>query len=216
MFGRTKKHEAALNGAWEEPGVIGTRIEIDGTNLTILWRNAPVLETTFRISEKDDGLELIPKENGMAYSTDEKPYATVTRLFWHDGNLEFDELFPISGPSSQTLKKTMNSRYGNVTICDEVLEELQGRWVEVNGGEYFRISFRGDRMTLTDNGTRAVHAVRPNGYASMAGGVMIIDADPSVYEWRGLGNMTYDGAVIRLQMFVCDAEPMFLTFKKAD
>ena len=41
-----KKIYSELSGAWEERGVIGTRIEIDGDDICVLWRNAPVLETS--------------------------------------------------------------------------------------------------------------------------------------------------------------------------
>ncbi len=214
MLMNRKEIEEALNGAWEEPGVIGTRIEIEGKKITVLWRNQPVLETTFEAEEKEGGIALTLKKTGLSYSTDATPYATVTGLFVHDGVLDFDEHFPITGPSRETLKKTALSRYGNVTICDEVLDELQGAWIDESGSDYFRVSFRGNKMTLTDNGTREVHAVRWNGYTS--GEVRIIDADPSVYEWRGLGNMIYEGGRIRLQMFVCDAPPMYITFKRAE
>jgi hypothetical protein len=214
MFGN-RKHEEALNGAWQEPGVIGTRIEIEGKNITILWRNRPVLETTFRTAEEDGGIELILKEKDLRNDPSEKPYATVTRLFCKDGKLIFAEDFPISGPSTDVLSKTELSRYGNVTICDEVLDELQGNWVEANGGDYFHLTFQGSRMTLTGNGTREVHAVRSNGWMNEPP-VMIIDADPSVYEWRGLCNMTYEGGEIRLQMIVCDAPPMYITFRRMD
>ena len=52
------KCDKDLNGAYEEPYVIGSRIEIDGSKIIILWRASPVLETSFKIVEEDGRTEL--------------------------------------------------------------------------------------------------------------------------------------------------------------
>jgi len=202
IVGKQKQSEL-LDGAYEEPGVIGTRIEIEGDRITILWRNTPALETTFRTKQTDGGLELRLAETGLRNRGDERVYATVTRLLLHDDTLEFERDFPISGPSKDTLKKTELSRYGNVTIVDEVLNELQGEWVSADGNAFFGLTFRGNEMTFRDGRKTTVHAVRPNGSPNAP--IRIIDADPSVYEWHGFGNMTYEDGTVRCSMFVCDA-----------
>ena len=116
-----------LNGAWEERGVIGTRIEIDGKNITVLWRNSPVLTTMFKLKDAEGGAELELKSNGLRYEGSKSDYATVTRIFYSEGRLIFEEHFPITGPSKTELTKTECSRFGNYTVCDNVLKELQGK-----------------------------------------------------------------------------------------
>ena len=48
----------ALDGAWEERGVIGTRIEIKGDKLTVLWRSGVVLETKFKTERDGENIAL--------------------------------------------------------------------------------------------------------------------------------------------------------------
>ena len=137
IFGAKKRIEAELNGAYEERGVIGTRVEIEGKSITVLWRNRPVLETTFKTEETDGGYLLRLEDSGLRNAGDPHVYATVTRVFVHGGTMEFDEEFPISGPSKNRLEKTALTRYGNVTICDELLPDLEGTWKEADGSGYW-------------------------------------------------------------------------------
>ncbi|MBQ7475011.1 MAG: hypothetical protein IJS78_03720 [Clostridia bacterium] len=203
MFGKKKHPE--LSGAWEEPGVIGTRIEIDGDRLTVLWRNSPVLETVFTVKEEDGGELLVPRKTGMRYAGASSDYAEATRLFYADGALEFEEFFPITGKSSTTLRKTDRSRYGNVAVIDGELKNLRGEWI---ANEYNRITFRGDVMTLNGR-ERRVHVVKSG---DGSGPLRIIDADASVYEWEGMANFEFYGDRITASLMVCDAPPVRLEF----
>ena len=59
-----------LDGAWEEKGVIGIRIEINGSHIVVLWRNSPVLDTKFQLVEGENEKELKLKKNGLRYEDD--------------------------------------------------------------------------------------------------------------------------------------------------
>ncbi|MBR7071318.1 MAG: hypothetical protein IKI29_04060 [Clostridia bacterium] len=200
-----------LNGAWEERGVIGTRIEIDGNKLTVLWRSAPVLETTFRMAQKDGLLELKLKHNGLRYQNDVKNYATIRRIIFADGKLEVTQDFPISGESQEILQKTDRTRYGNYEIDDSILPQLQGTWKSNDG--YFEITFHKDKMNFCGLVTR-VHALKPKNISNGAELYMIADQDSSVEGWHGFSRLQYYGGILTSTMFVCDAPSVQYIFKK--
>ena len=205
------KFKDITDGAWEERGVIGTRIEIEKGVLTVLWRNAPVLKTKFSPVEKDGGLELELKQNGLRYENDVKDYANVTRIFIKDGKMEFEEFFPISGASKNTLEKTASSRFGNYTICDDILKELQGTWRDERG--WHELVFRKDTLTVFGR-TIKIHALHSNYESAPKGEYLIVDADPSNYELYAMSRLTYYDGVLRGHELICDAPPATLLFKK--
>ena len=102
-----------LDGFWEEKYTIGTRIEIDGKNISILWRNYPVLQTKFKEKKENNRIYLILNDKAMRNKGATNPYATVKELYFENDKLTFVELFEIAGEKSQILEKTENSRYGN-------------------------------------------------------------------------------------------------------
>ena len=198
-----------LNGAWEEPGVIGTRIEIDGSGIVIFWRNTPVLQTTFKTVETDGKTELVLNNRGLRNKGASYDYALVTSLVLDGRCLELNEEFTIAGESKTILKKTENSRYGNYDICDDVLNELNGLWKDKNG--YFELEF--NENVLSVNGrSRTIHVLRSRGERN--GGYIIADSDPSVYEFEGFSRPVYCGGTITAYLLVCDAPSVFLVFEK--
>lgn len=202
-----KEIYSELAGAWEERGVIGDRVEIDGKRITVLWRNMPVLETKYKAEKSDGGYVLALKDTGLRYRGDASNYAELTRVFYKDGSLELTKFFPITGESKDVLTKTEYSRYGNFTIVDEILPELEGTWEDDNG--FLSLVFRGDTMALNGEVTK-IHVLRPgSGY-----GCVIADADPSKYDFPGFSRPEYLGGVITIRMIVCDAPPMEFTLKK--
>ena len=203
-----KKSE--LDGAWEERGVIGTRIEIKGSKVTILWRNTPALETSFKKENGGDGKIILKlKETGLRNQNQGPVYATVTELSYKDGKLEFVEDFPISGVSRATLEKTLYSRYGAYEIVDEILPELKGEWSDEKG--WFKLEFSGNQMKFQGE-KRKIHVLRPiSGYRSE---FFIADEDPSCYDFRGFSRPVYSGGVITVQMMICDAPPVVIELKK--
>ena len=211
QFCKKSQEIKQLEGAWEERGVIGTRIEIKGAVLTVLWRNTPVLETKYKPVPCDGGTELKLDRCGMRYPNSASDYASVTRLFYKDGQLTFDELFPISGPSSSVLTKTENSRYGNYTVTDGILKELQGKWIADCGPE---LVFKGDTLTMYDRTIR-IHVLQSNSEKG-SGCYLIVDADPSNYELHGISRLAYRGGMLSGMIPICDAKPIILNYVRAD
>ena len=201
----------ALQGAWEEPGVIGTRLEIEKNRLTVLWRNAPVLKTEYTLKKTEEGCELVLQENGLRYEYSDEDYASVTSLILKDDVLEFSELFPISGPSVTRLKKTANSRYGNYTVREDILKELQGVYTDPEG--FFRVSIEGD--ILTSNGRELkIVVLKHNDSYSPSNTYKIAAYDPALYEVLEYAWMEYSGGELKGQLMIFDAPPHVVHFKK--
>ena len=199
-----------INGNWEERGVIGTRIEISDRKITILWRNSPVLQTTF--STKNDGEKavLVLKDNKLRYSPTGQAYAEVSSIFYEDGKLTFNEMFPISGASSSVLTKTENSRYGNYTIADkEVFDLLDGEWEDEQG--YCRLRFSRGKLTMGGE-TIKIHALKSNGYPD--GEYKIANDDPSKYDVFYFSNMMFREGLITAFVPVCDAPSINMVFHR--
>lgn len=205
------KKESDLNGAWEEPGVIGTRIEIEGNSITVLWRNAPVLVTKFKKVESEEGVELQLQKSGLRYEQSDSDYATLTKLFYHDGKLEMVEDFPITGESVSTLKRTENSRYGNYEIADDVLKELEGTWKDEDG--YDELVFSKDTLK-NKNQKIKIHVVKSNSSDSQSRDFRIIDQDASHYGIFDFVTLEYQDGVLIGRIMVCDAPSPKVIFKK--
>ena len=205
------KPSCALDGAWEERGVIGTRIEIKEPHITVLWRNSPVLETTFSTKKDGDKTVLVLSKTGLKFKGSATDYGRVTNLVFSDGKLEFEKDFPITGPSVEILTKTENSRYGNYEIVDGELPRLEGEWRDGDG--YITLVFEGNTMTLNGDKKR-VHLLRSNGSYPPPGTLRLVDDDASVYEWEGMSNFEFDGEKITASLMVCDAKPINLIFTK--
>lgn len=203
--------QSKLSGAWEKKGVIGTRIEIEGDKLLILWMNSPVLETTFSLTVDGGTAALVLADKGLRYEGDGKDYATVTSLIYREGKLEFTESFPVSGEKKETLSKTENSRYGNYDIADEVLDELQGEWKDESG--YYTIVFSGDEMTLNGK-TSKVHVLKNKSDGSDKPTYLIADQDPAVTEFGGITRPEYRGGRLTAWVIVYDADGVQLYFTK--
>ncbi len=206
-----KELNRELNGAWEERGVFGTRVEIDGKRITVLWQNAPVLETTFQTEESGDGLLLKLKQNGLRYAGAAGDYAAVKQLIYHDGGLTFTKLFLITGESTEQLSRTENSRYGNYAVVNDVLRDLQGSWKSADG--FFSVTIRQDEMTLNGEKTK-ICVLRSKDPHEPKGRYVIADRDPSVTDWQGFSRFIYENGVLRANLLVCDAPSKTVVFKK--
>lgn len=204
-------HKSAINGAWEEKGVIGMRIEIEGKKICVLWRNSPVLETTFKTEEADGGVSLILKENGLRYQGSDKDYAEIKSIEYKDGKLKVTEFFPITGISEEMLEPTENTRFGSYVFADKRLyKALSGTWIDENG--YFTLTFK-DNKAECDGKKAEIRLLVPK---SDPGSPLcrIVDSDPSKDYLFGLINLTFDGERVRATIPVCDAPSVELTMTK--
>jgi hypothetical protein len=126
----------SLDGAWK-PNNYGTRIEIDGDTMLILWMNRPQLETTFTVTEEDGKTVLHLEKTGLRERGDKKDYAQITGLWVEDGVMHFVKVFDIAGEKEELLSPTTESRYGNVTVVtEEKLPRLEGIWKETGRMNY--------------------------------------------------------------------------------
>ena len=199
-----------LNGAWEERGVFGTRIEINGSRIVIYWRSSPVLKTTFKTVEKENGYELKLRDDGLRNNLTGPAYATVSELLFSDDRLTFTEDFPISGKSVSNFTKTDNNLYGNCVISDDLLKKLHGTWKTDDG--YHELVFKRNTMSFTGK-TVKIHALIFSGQNSEF--FTIANEDPSIRDWEGFTQFQYKNGVISTSMIVLDA-PSWpeLIFKK--
>ena len=94
-----------LEGAWETK-YIGTRIEIQGDQITILYRNRPVLETTFTLLEDGEIKYLRLINVGLRYKEDSKDYAIIDKLYLENEQLHLYKTFYIAGKHNEILHKT--------------------------------------------------------------------------------------------------------------
>lgn len=197
-----------LNGAWEERGVIGTRIEINGSELTVLWMNAPVLETSFKTRKGDGFIELVPKATGMRYAGESKDYAQVVRFEYSDGKLTFTERFPITGESKTVLSKTENSRFGDYFTDEKTLKKIHGVWKSDDGA--YELVIRNGELTLFGQ-TAKICVLRPKSGGDVC---IVADRDPSKYGFFGFTRFELEGDALKTRLIVCDAPSPLIIFKK--
>ena len=198
------RDRAERDGAWEEPGVLGSRIEIDGKKIVFLWRNGPVLETTFKAVRRDGKTFLELKENGLKNPGSAADYATVEELFLEDGKLHMTEHFPMSGDSRTVMSRTDRSRYGNYDAVP-IPAAYHGKWKDQRG--YFEISITKDKVVLNGTPFSACQLIPRSG-----GPCLLADRDPSVYDWQGLSRFVCEGDRLTTSMMICDAPSVHMEF----
>lgn len=198
----------------------GLRLEITGNRFLMLWRNSPVMDTTFTLREDGERLTFELADINLRNTPREEPYATAKECYMQDGFIYFLEYFPISGESMNKLMFTENSRYGNVDIVtEELLPELQGKWIEKNDMGFCKeIVIQGDCMIMEgfDGKQKYEFAVtKGRGFWDKnSKRYDIVNKDPSR---DGIGHMvcyTYENGVIRAMIPVCDADAIRLEFVK--
>ena len=202
------KQPHELNGAWEERGVIGTRVEIENCNgkkgdIIVLWRNAPVLRTSFRLTPDGDRLALDLKARGLRYEKSASDYAQIISLSYENGTLTMTKNFPFSGEDTERLTKTSYSRYGNYTIRKDMLPALQGLWVDDR--EWLKIRITGDTLEVNDGYRTKIHVMHSNQAGEPEGRFYLFDQDPSVDSFQGFSRFIFCGGALATQMMVCDA-----------
>ena len=189
-----------LDGAWEERGVIGTRVEIDGKRITVLWRGGVVLETEF--SEKDGVLTL--KKKGLRYNGAAADYATVTAMTFADGALTLEEDFPITGKSVTVLTRTGNSRYGSCVRDDAALPSLAGTWERDSSA----LVIDGDTLTLDSRSVKGCLLRFPDGR------LMLADSDPSKDGLFYFSRLAVAGDALTGSELVLDAGTVQVIFRR--
>ncbi|MGI6264198.1 MAG: hypothetical protein ACOYJY_01875 [Acutalibacteraceae bacterium] len=197
-------------GNWEEPGVIGTRVEIDRGTVTVLWRGGVVLQSGYKAKKDGDGVCLILKETGLRYAGSDQDYAAVTGLRYENGRLHFAKRYPITGESTDTLALTDRSRYGNVDLVDgEILPRLWGEWRDADG--WHTAVFKNNVLTL-NGATFPIRVTRLRG--DTAGECRVVHADPAVEQIGPFIRLTLRGDTLEGLIVVCDAPSITVEMKK--
>ena len=205
-----------LEGAWEGK-YIGTRIEIQGDQITILYRNRPVLETTFTLLENGEIKYLRLINVGLRYKEDSKDYAIIDKIYLENEQLHLYKTFYIAGEHNEILHKINNSRYGDVTVVDEeILPKLQGFWKAPNSS--YILEIKGNKLicrykddVLSEDKITVVHyndETDPNLFS-------IINKDPARLEGVCMfTNFTYQDDKLSAYEIIFDDDSPRLEFEK--
>ena len=210
---------ASLDGAWK-PNNYGTRIEIDGDNILILWMNRSQLETTFTVTEEDGKTVLHLEKTGLRERGDQKDYAQITGLWVEDGQMHFVKVFDIAGEKSEVLSPTTESRYGNVTVVTEKeLPRIEGVWKTKDRMDYTlkiegeKISWRFAKYEWEDP---VEFAVVHENWDKDPDKFTIRPKNPAVDYFRGFTTFDYRDGKLHTQIPVYDAESPQLVFEKVE
>lgn len=203
-----KKYDGAYVPA---DGTYGLRLELKGKHFVLLWRNSPVLETKFTVSD-DGSFKLSDSE--LRCTPGGEPYAVIKDCRFRDGLIVLTEDFPITGESVTELKLTEDSRYGHVTVeTDTVAPLLRGKWLAEDVSYMPELIFKGDSVSLGDEFKVKYAAVRYIGETSQH--YRIVNADPSQDMIGHLIPFEFDGVTLRTAIPVCDAQTVWIRYKKA-
>ena len=210
---------ASLDGAWK-PHDYGTRIEIDGDNILILWMNRPQLETTFTVTEEDGKTVLHLEKTGMRERGDQKDYAQITGLWVENGQMHFEKVFNIAGEKSEVLLPTTESRYGNVTVVTEKeLPRIEGLW-KTNGRMDYTLKIEGEKISWRfaeyEWEGPAEFAVVHENWEEDPDKFTIRPKNPAVDYFRGFTTFNYRDGKLHTQIPVYDAESPQLVFEKVE
>ena len=210
---------ASLDGAWK-PRDYGTRIEIDGENILILWMNRPQLKTTFTVTEEDGKTVLHLEQTGLRERGDQKDYAQITGLWVEDGQMHFVKVFDIAGEKSELLSLTTESRYGNVTVVTEKeLPRIEGVWKTKDRMDY-TLKIEGEKISWRfakyEWEGPVEFAVIHENWETDPDKFKIRPKNPAVDYFRGFTTFDYRDGKLHTEIPVYDAESPKLVFEKVE
>lgn len=194
---------------WEPRYSTGPRVELSGGRFICLWMSEVILDTAFEVTNEGEETVLLLEERSLSYP-DQEPYADLARVSIRDGVMYLEQDHRISGPSTQELVPTENSRYGNVTlITDEVLPLLQGDWTDGSCTLHIKGTvLSGDLVPEPV----VFEAVRRN--SCSADRVWLIDRDPAVHSVGRFEEMWLEGDRLVAHILVCDGPQLYIEFDR--
>lgn len=210
---------ASLDGAWK-PRDYGTRIEIDGEHILILWMNRPQLKTTFTVTEEDGKTVLHLEKTGLRERGDQKDYAQIAGLWVEDGQMHFVKVFDVAGEKSEVLSPTTESRYGNVTVVTEKeLPRIEGVWKTKDRMDY-TLKIEGEmlswRFAKYEWEGPVEFAVIHENWETDPDKFKIRPKNPAVDYFRGFTTFDYRDGKLHTEIPVYDAESPKLVFEKVE
>ena len=200
---RIVMNNRVIDGNWEEEYVKGIRIEAKYPDIVFFWLNRETLITKFKLKKDNEKFRVDLKDNGLRNSPNEPPYAVIEDIYFANDSIVLKENFKIAGLKETTLKKTENSKYGNVEICDDVFKKAKGKWVTTDNA--ISIEFKKNLMVLNGVETK-IHFVRPR--ESKEEIYQIVSEEGYIYEMQGFYDFVYFEDTITFKMIVFDAEPI--------
>ena len=218
-FSTTFADGASLDGAWK-PRDYGTRIEIDGETILILWMNRPQLETTFTVTEEGGKTVLHLEKTGLRERGDQKDYAQITGLWVEDGQMHFVKVFDVAGEKSEVLSPTTESRYGNVTVVTEKeLSRIEGVWKTKDRMDY-TLKIEGEKISWRfakyEWEGPVEFAVIHENWETDPDKFKIRPKNPAVDYFRGFTTFDYRDGKLHTEIPVYDAESPKLVFEKVE
>ncbi|MBO6140271.1 MAG: hypothetical protein J6O40_00625 [Ruminococcus sp.] len=197
-----------LDGAYE-PSYIGPRVEITGDLITVLWRSAPALSTRFTTIENGERVLLRLEDNALRNTPDSEPYATVKEIYFENDTLTVVNDYPISGESTEEMKRTDKSRFGDVNFATkELLPQVFGKWKCESF--HAELSFAGDILQgMTKTRIVGLRYNYENGDR-----IYIKDADPARDRIDCFYNLYLEGGRLFATIDVSDAPSLTLEFAK--
>ena len=206
-----------LEGAWQ-PDDYGTRVEIKGDTMLVLWRNVPVLETKFSVSHEGKKYVLQLEKTEMKDPKRSGTGARITECWVEDGKMHLRQHFEISGDDEEILEKTEESRYGAVkVVSDEMLPRLRGQWrCDADGGWELKIS--GETLQCRWRGGEweqpvPIAVVRDIENPKR---IRVVHKDPAEEELPPFRPFRYVDGKLVTRVIVTDKTPPELVFEKAE
>ena len=205
-----------LEGAWQ-PDDFGTRVEITGDTMLVLWRNAPVLETKFTVSGEGGKRVLHLEKDEMRNARDGRVFARITGCWVEDGMMHLLQHYDIAGDDEEILKPTKESRYGDVTVVSEkMMPRLRGRWItESDGGgemEFIDGTLRCRLRNEKWNGPVPIAVTRDNDEPER---IRIVHRNPAEQDILYFFDLRYVDGKLVARVHIDDDDPIRLVFEKA-
>ncbi len=204
-------------GAWQ-PDHYGWRIEITGDRMLVLWRNRPVLETTFTAARDGEKCVLRLAKTGLRYRDRSEDFATITECYVLGGKMVLRQRYSLGGEEEEEIfSPTRESRYGDVTVeTEKWLPALAGRWRSADG---YELEISADGSLRSRYGGKAwydaqpIAVVRDNDDFDV---IRIVHQDPAEENLPPFWPFVYRDGKLVSRVIVTDMDPPETIFEKVE
>ena len=209
---------SGLDGAWA-PNDYGTRIEIKGDKMTVLWRNREILVTAFTTVQEEGRTVLHLARNDMIEPFNRRSYGHITEC-WVEGEvMHLTEVMEFAGEKKQLLRPTEESRYGDVEdVTSRVLPRLRGIWRETRSDHPCEIKITSQQLFWRWDGGEWEGPVKiivlHNNWEDDPNRFTIRHQDPAQEQVGPFIELDYKNDQLTTMIPVYDADSPKLVFKK--
>lgn len=209
----------SLDGAWQ-PDNYGTRVEIEGDKMIILWRSAPVLETKFTVSQEDKKKVLKLEKTEMWDSVRGHAIGTVTGCYVEDGKMHLLQHYEFAGDDEEILAPTTESRYGDAkVVTDKMTPRLKGIWKSTDReGCTLKIGNGSLQWRFGEDEWRGPvdFVVVHYNWKDNKDDCSIVDKDPSLDYVGDFQAIEFKGGKLAARIHVHDGDAMKYSFEKIE